>query len=140
MLPAATTLVVVPTALLEHWFEQIRRHVDLRCLQRSPDGALGRGAVWIDGMGDLADCETFRLRASELASSDVAEEYTLASYAIVLTTYERCARERAKVQHGGTADSPLMRLRWLRLVVDEGELRKCRMSAKCTLVSQPSSV
>ena len=112
---------MVPTALLEHWFEQIRRHVDLRCLQRRSDGAAGRGSVWIDGMGDIADLGTFRLRASDLASSDVADEYTLASHTIVLTTYERCARERAKVQHGGTADSPLMRLRWLRLVVDEGQ-------------------
>ena len=45
LLPAATTLVVVPLALLEHWFEQVRRHVDLRCLQRESDGGGGRRAV-----------------------------------------------------------------------------------------------
>jgi len=122
LLPAASTLVVVPMALLEHWYEQLRRHVDLRALQGRPDGGGARGAVWIDGLGDVADVSDFRMRVSDISNTDVADEYTLASYTVVLTTYDRCRGERAKVQHGGLgmAESPLMRLRWLRLVVDEG--------------------
>ena len=52
--PVGATLIVVPTPLLEHWAEQFRRHVDLDAISRSPDGS-GRLAVWIDGVGDLAD-------------------------------------------------------------------------------------
>ena len=33
-LAAAATLVVVPEALVEHCYEQLRRHVDARCLER----------------------------------------------------------------------------------------------------------
>ena len=29
LIPCSTTLIVVPDALLEHWAEQIRRHLDL---------------------------------------------------------------------------------------------------------------
>lgn len=121
LLAAATTLVVVPEALLEHWFEQLRRHVDLRCLERHGHA---HTAVWIDGVGDMANVREFRLK-SAANMDDVADEYTLASYAIVLTTYERCAREqsRSHCQYEGPPHphpSPLMRLRWLRLVVDEG--------------------
>ena len=32
--PSGATLIVVPTALLEHWFEQIDRHMDLRYFSR----------------------------------------------------------------------------------------------------------
>ena len=49
LLAAPTTLVVVPEALLEHWFEQLRRHVDLRCLERCGQT---HTAVWIDGVGE----------------------------------------------------------------------------------------
>ena len=163
LLAAPTTLVVVPEALLEHWFEQLRRHVDLRCLERCGQT---HTAVWIDGVGepscpepepkpepepelepelelepepepkrdpypsprptqgDMASVNEFRLK-SAANMDDVADEYTLASYAIVLTTYERCAREhsRSLYKYEGPPHphpSPLMRLRWLRLVVDEG--------------------
>jgi hypothetical protein len=39
VLPAATTLVIVPSALLEHWVEQFVRHVDLRAITRLGDRA-----------------------------------------------------------------------------------------------------
>ena len=110
LLAAPTTLVVVPDALVEHWFEQLRRHVDLRCLEQHGRKA---GAVWIDGVGDMAEVDEFRLKDAA-AMEEVADEYLLASYTLVVTTMERCAREQRR------ASSPLMRLRWLRLVVDEG--------------------
>ena len=70
LLAAPSTLVVVPEALLEHWFEQLRRHVDLRSLERS--GAR-HGAVWIDGLGDMASVEEFRLlKAAQM--DEVADE------------------------------------------------------------------
>ena len=67
LLPAATTLVVVPEPLLEHWFEMFRRHVDLRCLQPRSDGGGGRSAVWIDGVGDMSTVAQFRLRPAPYA-------------------------------------------------------------------------
>eukprot|EP00966_Prymnesium_polylepis_P072586 1685219-Prymnesium_polylepis.1 len=60
-------------ALLEHWYEQLRRHVDLRALQGRPDGGGARGAVWIDGLGDVADVSDFRMRVSDISNTDVAD-------------------------------------------------------------------
>ena len=42
----SATLIVVPIALLEHWFEQITRHIDLHYYSEYNDG---RGVVYIDG-------------------------------------------------------------------------------------------
>lgn len=127
LLAAPTTLVVVPDALVEHWFEQLRRHVDLRCLEQHGRKA---GAVWIDGVGDMAEVDEFRLKDAA-AMEEVADEYLLASYTLVVTTMERCAREHRR------ASSPLMRMRWLRLVVDEGhELGKHEVSAANQFISE----
>ncbi|KAL3927260.1 MAG: hypothetical protein SGPRY_002909 [Prymnesium sp.] len=153
LIPSGATLVLVPSALLEHWFEQIRRHVDLRVLGRGAAGGRARswdeegemrgegdgkgerrgegmgegedegwrerereeeGGVWVDGMGDMAGRADFRVRARDLGRP-LPDEYVLLDYSIVLTTYERCAAEGRR---GET--SPLMKIRWLRLVVDEG--------------------
>ena len=117
------TLVVVPMALLEHWFEQLRRHVDYRALSR--DGAGHGCAVWIDGLGDAALAPFFSLPPKQRLDAWPAlpDEYMLGSCSIVLTSYERCQyeyvhRTTAASEPGG--DSSLMKLRWLRLVVDEG--------------------
>ena len=121
LLPAATTLVVVPEPLLEHWFEMFRRHVDLRCLQPRSDGGGGRSAVWIDGVGDMSTVAQFRLRPAPY-DTPLPDEYDLATFAVVVTTFERCAREHARegLHDNDGGNSPLMRARWLRLVVDEG--------------------
>ena len=133
--PVGATLIVVPTPLLEHWAEQFRRHVDLDAISRSPDGS-GRLAVWIDGVGDLADLPVpFPSAAAHgaVAATSAAE---LARYVVVVTTFDRCRREferadtRTAAAWQGRSDaawaaddsrrSPYMAIRWLRLVVDEG--------------------
>ena len=60
------TLIVVPSSLLEHWYEQLKRHVDARVLER--DGAGGAGsaiAVWIDGLGDMNSASSFQLPSKQ---------------------------------------------------------------------------
>ena len=117
------TLVVVPTSLLEHWYEQLRRHIDLRVLRRHAgcDGC----AVWVDGLGDLEEAHAFVLPPRQRMEQWPAlpEEYVLAACTIVLTSYERCEYEyvhRAGADGTPGGASSLMKLRWLRLVVDEG--------------------
>ena len=44
LLPTSATLVVVPDALLEHWCEQLRRHLNLRYFGDEHD-TTGRGVV-----------------------------------------------------------------------------------------------
>ena len=158
--PAAATLVIVPAALLEHWVEQFGRHVDLSAISRLAQGRRSarndgdavpgdRGAVWIDGLGDMADVKGVlpfpRAKAPEEQDSvrgggadaaggstswrkDSGLEYILANYAVVLTTYERCSHEHQRLHSGRMnavasdqyVHSPLMKLRWLRLMCDEG--------------------
>ena len=124
------------------------RHVDLRAISRGDRGAdrggAGgeRNAVWIDGLGDAADVVGKfpfpKARPPSDAHADgqlpAGVEYELANYSVVVTTYERCRCEhvrlasdrswavsRADDGHGDRyADSPLMKVRWLRLVCDEG--------------------
>lgn len=137
--PVAATLVVVPTPLLEHWAEQLRRHVDLGAISISGGRDAhkdGRHAVYVDGLGDLCDVSV-PFPAVHLPTSGMAPVEELTKYAIVLTTFERCHREQLKADvrtaaawQGRSTDtqwavgdrrrSPLMSLRWLRLVVDEG--------------------
>ena len=133
----ATTLVVVPKPLLQHWAEQLRKLVDLAAISPLGAAAGGRGAVWVDDCGttrDLADVD------AELpvpchggaSASPLLDEPGLpavwARYAIVVTSFERCASEARRADEWSSAlwaadesrRSPLTALRWLRLVVDEG--------------------
>ena len=50
--PVAGTLIIVPKPLLQHWAEQLRLHVDLVALSPLGPSAGGRGAVWVDDLGD----------------------------------------------------------------------------------------
>jgi hypothetical protein len=136
--PVSTTLIIVPKPLLQHWAEQLRLLLDLRTISHQPGGqASGRGAVWVDDLGatrDLADvdpdlpvpCHGGASAAKLLDEPGLAA--TFAKYAIVVTSFERCASEAKRADEWSefmwAADearrSPLTALRWLRLVVDEG--------------------
>ena len=48
---------MVPDALLEHWTEQLRRHLNLNYFSDDNNTA-GRGVVYLDGIGDLVDART----------------------------------------------------------------------------------
>jgi len=119
--PTQATLVIVPMALLEHWYEQFQRHVDPRKLSPESDqghqigGANpGSGVIWIDGWGDLT---TIRPPLAEPKIDQTRPAITserMASYMVVVTTFERCMMEY------DYESSPFKELRWLRLVVDEG--------------------
>ena len=90
----------------------------------------------VDGLGDIADLVgRFPFpQARPPSSSPLPEgiEYELASYSVVVTTYERCRCEHfrlasdrswavGRADTGGDryADSPLMKVRRLRLLCDD---------------------
>jgi hypothetical protein len=148
---SSATLIIVPLALLEHWYEQIMRHLNL--LYFSTDGDI-RGIVYLDGLGDIVDIEApiSRLMIQQQATANHKMETSpqiLASYSIVVTTMERClleqkmARSRASQQSekdGRDTRSNLQQIRWLRLIVDEGhDLGKLKYDFSATIAVSSSS-
>jgi len=99
-----------------------------------------RHAIYIDGLGDADDVigkfpfpQVKPPSASSTGEGQLPSHNELANYAVVVTTYERCRCEHVRLASdrswavgradtGGDryAESPLMKLRWLRLVCDEG--------------------
>lgn len=127
--PSTGTLIVVPQCLLEHWFEQIKRHLNLEYFTRSgKDGvntsdSLGShpGVVYMYGLGDIADIQSPLSKMQVSAANQVADNFLrdkLQHFMIVVTTFERCAVEMKQHLSGG--DVPILQIRWLRLIVDEG--------------------
>jgi SNF2 family DNA or RNA helicase len=141
--PSCATLIIVPLALLEHWCEQILRHLSLRHLADNDSGGSAddaqeslRGLVYLDGLGDIVDVQTplssLQMRGDQFL--DCADQ--VSGYLIVITTLERCAAEGRKlsgdttilstttIEAGDYGDymhkSGLLQRRWLRLIVDEG--------------------
>mmetsp|Transcript_8580 Transcript_8580/g.14464 ORF Transcript_8580/g.14464 Transcript_8580/m.14464 type:complete len:1179 (-) Transcript_8580:110-3646(-) len=121
--PSSATLIIVPLALLEHWYEQIKRHLNL---QYFTGDAQQRGVVYIDGMGDIVDVTDSLSKTKFETNAPMESARFLSHYLIVVTTFERCAMEY-KMRHergNAVADSSsnmaLLQMRWLRLVVDEG--------------------
>jgi hypothetical protein len=123
--PSAATLIICPLALLEHWYEQISRHLNLQYFCSSNDrsgdneedgeekeetGGEGenmdkrsrcRGVVYLDGLGDIVDVDAplSRLRMDSSTRHHSAESVQMLSrYLIVVTTFERCAAEFQRVQ------------------------------------------
>lgn len=136
LLPCSTTLIVVPDALLEHWAEQIREHINIESfVDRSYDNAGGsHGIVYIDGVGDLSTAR-FPLNYGQIP---LLSSFELSDYMIVVVPFIRIKQEFFIARNGkkrqreygdsylsiGSAScapsSPLLQLRWFRIVVDEG--------------------
>mmetsp|Transcript_10699 Transcript_10699/g.18264 ORF Transcript_10699/g.18264 Transcript_10699/m.18264 type:complete len:1056 (+) Transcript_10699:111-3278(+) len=127
LVPCSTTLIIVPDALLEHWAEQIRRHVKLDVFGDFPGS--DAGVVYIDGVGDLSSARfPLNHRSMELPSL-----FELVNYLMVVVPFSRIKqqyylRKRRRKEdvddvtggENGTESSPLLQMRWFRIVVDEG--------------------
>lgn len=124
--PTSATLIIVPIALLEHWYEQIMKHINLLYVDGEDNG---RGLVYLDGLGDIMDVQPPIARLEVRKDGVISSIEMVSSYMIVVTTIERCAQE-GKLHRSfedfdwrdasGKGVSPLLQLRWLRLIVDEG--------------------
>lgn len=177
LIRSSATLLVVPDALFEHWFQQIQEHLylpmfadhedyygDAAQKKQNRSKGIARGVVYLDGLGDLADVtmgekslENTRDLKEKVLSAD-----QLSGYLVVIVTFSRCRKE-VRSGHANSNDetrssrigrqtatandkakkkkkrrqncapalpqsaqsmsihrSPLLKLRWLRLMVDEG--------------------
>ena len=77
--------MVVPDALLEHWFEQVRRHLGLPYFADTSGDASGRGIVHLDGLGDVVD---IRVPLSPVSLVRPMERPGfLAGHLLVITTF-----------------------------------------------------
>jgi hypothetical protein len=139
LLPTSATLIVVPDALLEHWFQQIHWHLQMSIFEPG-----GSGVIFLDGIGDMTKLvrdHTSSLRHVSLSDAVVESPWSLSQYLIVITTFSRCEAQYQREVAAGHMDglskkrsredavramptnhgtSPFLQLRWLRLVVDEG--------------------
>jgi hypothetical protein len=94
---------------LEHWYEQLTRHLGLPYVTSDPACADLRGIVYLDGLGDIVDVQA-PLPKLQLTNEIDLPASDLAHYSIVLTTFERCAREWQLCNSTGRA-SQLMGIR-----------------------------
>ena len=114
-IPSGATLVVVPDPLLEHWCTQTSRHVRLEMFQNSFGLGRGVGIVYVDGLGgDLRRPFVDHKKRRQRGYKDLPRAEDLASHLIVITTFSRCKEQSAR--------ETFLKIRWLRLVVDEGHI------------------
>ena len=101
LVPAAATLIVVPDALYEHWFQQIQRHVKLdffvdrsTVIDYNGIESCRRGVVYMDGIGDVVDILEGRKTIRSISlDTRTAPPWELSQYLVVLTTFSRCQAE-----------------------------------------------
>lgn len=129
LIPCSTTLIIVPNALLEHWAEQIRRHVNLEVFADPNAGGGSRGVVYIDGVGDLSTAK-FPLNHQQMG---LPSAFHLLSHMIVVIPFSRIKQQYTHVQRRlwtknddaidlthDSETSSLLQVRWFRIVADEG--------------------
>ncbi|GKY95765.1 hypothetical protein MPSEU_000537300 [Mayamaea pseudoterrestris] len=136
LIPSSATLIIVPDALLEHWFQQIQMHFDLDVFSHGVTNT--HGVCYLDGWGDMASLDQgdASLRHVNL-KKPVAQPWELSQYVVVVTTFSRCELQLKEEIAAGRVDrtkkrphmaiatdtktsSSFLKIRWLRLVVDEG--------------------
>ncbi len=162
LIRSSATLLVVPDALYEHWFQQIQNHLylplfaDHTSVENEGSKNIARGVVYLDGLGDLANVTKGEktLENTRNLNQRVLSAQELSGYLIVIVTFSRC-RNEVRLGHAdhntnnserrntstkkrnkrrrncaptfpqsneslSIHRSPLLKLRWLRLMIDEG--------------------
>ena len=118
LIPCSTTLIIVPDALLEHWAEQIRRHVKLDVFGEVTGS--DAGVVYIDGVGDLSSAR-FPLNHQTM---DLPSVFDLVKYLMIVVPFSRIKQQhnirKRRRKEDVCGSSPLREMRWFRIVVDEG--------------------
>ena len=76
LIATSGTLIIVPDALLEHWCQQIKQHLEISLFgddgQKLWYGADAFGVVYIDGIGDLASVKGGKqFFAGQASSNDI---------------------------------------------------------------------
>lgn len=134
LLPTHGTLVISPGHLLQHWREQIERHAEGWALGKDHvfyddhqgvggGGGGGRGG---GGMRPLPSAEELaRYRVVVVTKERLRQEWATGKPASVLDKWaQRYAHHHGDDEEDGKVGwrklSPLLGLRWLRIVVDEG--------------------
>lgn len=106
LVKSSATLIIVPESICDQWKEEIKKHVDQ--------------SAWGKGVFVYTDFE----------SNGFVQPSVLASYRIVLTTYEVLAKEffyvppRRKNSNFLKKISPILRIQWWRLCLDEAQAVK----------------
>lgn len=107
LLPSTATLIVVPDALLEHWYQQIIQHLDLTRFtdELEFDGGssdhrlVPRSVVYLDGFGDIRDARMPLTRMK--FNQQVPSAWELSQYVIVVTSFSRCETEYNRLVDSG---------------------------------------
>ncbi len=151
LVPSSSTLLVVPSPLLLHWEEQMMMYIDFRYISSSHSPTsqqiyfhtskkkikLSKSNVSFD-LTNITDPLIF----IDDGSKELPSPSVLARFPIVLTSYNRFTAEwkfgsveqelRASNKGCGSGDtywgddvpeaSPLLKVQWLRVIVDEGHV------------------
>jgi SNF2-related domain len=107
LIPTSATLLVVPDPLVEHWAEQIYRHLNRSLFAAnksgtSPNNDEGRGVIYIDGIGDIAHAQRPFGVMKKYDSYPLPPPWELSQYMIVITSFSRCEREARRLASAST--------------------------------------